>query len=165
MIIIYHIPGRKVGCTKNIRSRIAKYRNKEGVDPEYEVLEELHDITDQEAGDREWAWADKLGYKRGIHYSVSVKRSHAGGRRSVEIVLPEQYKEWAQKGGLSGGQKGGFTRKETTTFEQRQEWGRIGGSISGKIVFNIRDKCPHCGLESQRATLYRWHFDNCPKKG
>jgi len=29
---------------------------------------------------------------------------------------------------------------------------------------HIKDRCPHCGKESNRAILTRWHFDKCPHK-
>jgi hypothetical protein len=29
-------------------------------------------------------------------------------------------------------------------------------------AFTIKDRCPHCGLEGQRAILHRYHFDKCP---
>ena len=49
--IIYHIPGRKVGCCKDLEYRKSLYLEMEGAIPEIEVLEELHDKSDQEATD------------------------------------------------------------------------------------------------------------------
>ena len=41
--IIYHIPGRKVGCTKDLKYRRSLYQEMDGAVPEIEILEELHD--------------------------------------------------------------------------------------------------------------------------
>lgn len=74
--IIYHIPNRKVGCTRNLEKRKHMYLNQEGVMPHIVVLEELHDLTDKEAGDIEWYWADKLHYKRDQHYMANRTKSY-----------------------------------------------------------------------------------------
>ncbi len=77
--IIYLIPGKKVGCTANLAGRKNWYPE----DTVIEVLEELHDKTDQEAGDCEWKWADNLGYRRGIHYTkVSTVKMSPEERKS-----------------------------------------------------------------------------------
>ena len=70
---IYEIPGRKVGCTKSIESRKMLYKKFENSTPEIILLETLENVTEQEAGDREWEWADKLGYKRGTHYTKALE--------------------------------------------------------------------------------------------
>ena len=62
---IYHIPGRKVGCTIEFEKRKKAY----STDTVFEVLEVLHDSDHQTAGDCEWKWADHFGYKRGLHYA------------------------------------------------------------------------------------------------
>jgi len=56
MYYIYHIPGVKIGCTKNLKSRI---RNQGFT--EYEVLEEHYDIN--VASDRERQLQRKYGYQ------------------------------------------------------------------------------------------------------
>jgi hypothetical protein len=78
---IYHIPGVKVGCTVNFECRKKEY--KEGT--VFYILEVI-ECTAQVAGDREWYWADRLGYERGRHYAefnwnvnmTSEQRSEAG---------------------------------------------------------------------------------------
>ena len=73
----------------------------EGSIPVYEVLEELYDKTDQEAGDIEWKWADRFGYKRGKHYFQSIVAQKVLG--SFSNSTSEQKIERARKGGLIGG--------------------------------------------------------------
>jgi general stress protein YciG len=223
--IIYHIPGRKVGCTKNLLKRIEFYRIDEGVIPDHEVLEELHDKTDQEAGDIEWDWADRLGYSRGPHYIESVKaansigsfvtmtkenrilagqkgasRTHELGLGGFKTMTHQKRSEAGHKGGIRAGELGKSGLK-FLSLEDRKKWaplnGRKGGTraaelgvgfhsmspqrwsevaqqggYKGGVRVNelgtsgtqVRAACPHCGLESNRAILGRWHFDNCPKK-
>jgi hypothetical protein len=72
--LIYHIRGRKVGCTTNLDSRQQMYLRAEGRIPEMEILEVLRNKTDQEAGDIEWQWADRFGYHRGTHYLAARER-------------------------------------------------------------------------------------------
>jgi hypothetical protein len=66
---IYHLPGKKVGCTSNPAQRFATYRA-QGWTGKIIILEELN-CGPTEAGDREWQWADHFGYKRGWHYSTT----------------------------------------------------------------------------------------------
>jgi len=71
---IYHISGVKVGVTTNIKHRKYLYRKKHGINPDLEILEIIEDESDEFVGNREWEWADKLGYDRGTHYrNVKIK--------------------------------------------------------------------------------------------
>jgi hypothetical protein len=179
--IIYHIPGRKVGCTKNLKGRLLWYRRYEGKEPEYEVLEELHDKTDQEAGDRERFWADKFGYPRGPHFtSLTFELRSTGGRKGgsisgpktlieglgIHAITQEQNREYSRQGGRRLAELG-RSPFQIMTREKRQEIGRkvghIGGRIGGLASSKIVVVCPHCGIKGT-FILYRWHFDNCPKR-
>lgn len=75
--------------------RKSLYEKMEGVVPEIELLEELHDATDQEAGDREWYWADKFGYSRGLHYALTMRavsaRGKIGGKIGGAITGPKMF--------------------------------------------------------------------------
>lgn len=134
--IIYHIPGRKVGCTKSLEGRKSWYSK----DTIFEVLEELEDKTDQEAGDIEWAWADKFGYRRGVHYTrVAIftmsseewtKHLHQIGLKGsaalLEKTTPEQRKSWGKRTFELG------VGIHALTTEQRREFGKISGKKGGK---------------------------------
>lgn len=79
---IYHLPGRKVGCTCNPGRRFKEYRL-QGYTGPIEILERLH-CSVTEAGNREWEFADKFGYRRGWHYTLTyagqgVKRRMKSG--------------------------------------------------------------------------------------
>jgi hypothetical protein len=66
---IYHLPGRKVGCTSNPAQRFATYRA-QGWTGKIIILEELN-CGPTHAGNREWLYAKKFGYKLGWHYSTT----------------------------------------------------------------------------------------------
>jgi hypothetical protein len=51
--------------------------------------------------------------------------------------------------------------------EQRKVVGSKGGLKSSSLRLGgmyISDQCPHCGIKSTRASLARWHHDNCKKR-
>ena len=59
---IYHIPGKKIGCTTNVIKRVEQ---EQGYKPgEYEILYETDDIS--EASKAEKALQKDLGYKEDI---------------------------------------------------------------------------------------------------
>jgi hypothetical protein len=163
--IIYHILGRKVGCTKDMDWRKKLYVKMEGKIPEIEILEELHDKTDKEAGDIEWQWADKLGYKRENHYTHIMRAVSARGKRGGPVAARilqatatfEQRSQWGRKGGIKGARRthelglGGY---KNLTYEQRVAAARKGGGFQYDI-------CPHCGMISNVANLKNHHFENC----
>lgn len=130
--IIYHIPGRKVGCTKDLNGRLKYYGYKESIVPELIILEKLYNKTDQEAGDIEWKWADKLGYKRETHYSKTIK--------FVRFRSSKQDPEIKRQ-----------TSKRTAT--------RMAAEKNTPAFKSI--KCPHCSTVSNAMIMKRWHFDNC----
>lgn len=137
--VIYHIPGRKVGCAKDLEFRKLLYLKVEGAIPDIEVLQELHDKTDKEAGDIEWEWADSFGYKRGVHYTVTINAIKVGSRRAVDLgvtgfqtMTQEDRVKYAKKGGRRSAELGltGFQRqREFTTPEQRQNQAKIASAI------------------------------------
>ena len=67
---IYHIPGIKIGCTKDFESRSKQNFNKYQIEPILIETMEGPDIEEfwQVVGDREWELAEQYGYNRGRHY-------------------------------------------------------------------------------------------------
>jgi hypothetical protein len=154
---IYHIPGRKVGCTKNLEYRMRVYEWAEGASPEIEILEELHDKTDKEAGDIEWQWADKFGYSRGVHYTntLAAIKSSANSNKHREAVRRngllmyelgigihsvESHTRAGRIGGLIAGRKIVELRLgiHGLSFERRSEIGVIAGRIGGRKVVELK---------------------------
>ncbi len=114
---IYHVPGKKVGATKNIEKR--QHSNFKKYTLEGDVIETLEG-PDTEwfweiVGNREWDWADHFGYERGTHYTLMRKHASTGGkiggRKNVESG---QLASVASKGGKIGG--------------------KITGKITGKVA-------------------------------
>lgn len=68
----------KVGCTKNLDNRKSEYPD----GTLFEILTELYDVDDKQTGDIEWEWADKLGTRRGRHYTISMNARSIGGKKS-----------------------------------------------------------------------------------
>jgi hypothetical protein len=107
MYTIYHVIGKKVGCTVNFEKRKTQYPDGTQV----EILEELDSsVGDQIAGDREHYWADHFGYKKYSHYS----KSNWNLRQTME-----QKSQAGKKAGELG--VSGF---QTMTFEQRSQIGK-----------------------------------------
>ena len=139
--IIYHIPGRKVGCTRDFVGR-KKWYSKGVV---LEVLEELHNATDQEAGDREWFWAEKFGYKKGVHYTrtpgvildKSFIRELASrrGSKTVELKIGVHALTHDQK--VIIGRRAGKRTDEVMTKEEKTERGINGGNASMALGVGI----------------------------
>lgn len=80
---IYHIPGRKFGCTTNYESRRVNYGS--DVRKVMHVHEVCVGCTDQEAGDRERYWNLLFGYKPGPHYGAAADSYRKGGQKSAEL--------------------------------------------------------------------------------
>ena len=161
--VIYHAPERrKVGCTRDIEARRGWYSRGTVI----EVLEELHDATDREAGDREWHWADKLGYPRRKHYVDAISMGQSEGsrltlssdelsdlnKRSALKISPERRIERAKK--MGAGSVRGLTPDQLLTRVRKAN-----AAMQAKRV-----KCPYCEFEGNIASAKRWHFDKCPNK-
>jgi hypothetical protein len=125
--IIYHIYGCKVGCTNNLARRISEYRRMGFSSEEIDILEELYDKTDKEAGDIEWQWADRFGYKRGAHYTSLTREQRSVGFRKMSFG---EHQEAGRKGAQRGFELG--TGLYGLTSDQRSEAGRKGGKVGGK---------------------------------
>lgn len=148
--IIYHVIGRKVGCTIDMLKRRAYYRSK-GINI-IRILEELHNKTDQEAGDIEWQWADHFGYRRGQHFAVS--------RKAALAPPPERRSENARAAILQG--------RANRSAERNSEIAQMGGKATAEKrngAQHQRGRCPHCDTETTLAVLGRLHFDRCYRTG
>ena len=142
MYYIYHIPGIKIGCTKNIKARMLA----QGF-TEWEILETHEDGWI--AGDRELELQKEYGYTvDASHYMVSVQNSGFG---STEV---------ARLGALAVSQ------------ETRIRAGRLGGLTNkGKpkpyhIGLNLQKQktCEHCNKKMNAGNYAKWHGDNCKQK-
>lgn len=152
---IYHIPGIKIGCTKQVEIRV-----KEQGYTQYELLETHTDIV--KASEREIELQKEYGYKvDNIPYYITLKAPNLngcikGGKTQGRINAENghsanQFRKIASIGGKAAHQK------------HKQLYSEMGKEL-GKKVSQIKVECPHCGKVGQRAAMGNWHFDKCKLK-
>jgi general stress protein YciG len=191
--IIYHIPGRKVGCTKNLERRKKQYLRDEGSLPEIEILEELHDKTDQEAGDIEQHLNNRFGYRGQSHYTATIASAKLGVRKLNDILSTKRKGEIGKKAGAAAvamGRTGFQSMSPDRMIEVARAGGLLGGQVTARIpghmskiareggaragalrVCELKKSgchqigiCRYCGRSMNLATLGHYHNDNCPRR-
>lgn len=163
MYYIYHIPGRKIGCTKNYPARPASQSDN------YELLE-IHEDQDI-ASNREQILQDEYGYgKDGRTYNQAIsaynkskdKWHAAGGKAAIESRMQDnkKWKDSLKNWHIEGGKTQGKINAESGHVS------RIGkiSAKSEKHPNKTITKCIHCGKESTLPLISRWHNDNCKQK-
>jgi len=155
MHYIYHIPGIKIGATKQPQIRV-----KEQGFSEYEILETHTDVYI--ASNREIELQKQYGYRvDAIPYWKTLNAPtpdgcRRGGRTQGKINAKNGHaKKQFQKVASIGGK---------TAHKKHAELYSNLGSKLGKIVSKIQVECPHCGKVGQRAAMHVWHFDKCRNK-
>ena len=137
MYYIYHIPGRKIGCTKNYPYRPASQSDN------YELLE-IHEDQDT-ASNREQILQEQYGYGRdGSTYNQAIQSYNASKDK------------WHLEGGKSQG-------KINAENGHVSRIGKISAK-SSKHPNNVIGKCKYCEKETTLPLLSRWHNDNCKHK-
>jgi general stress protein YciG len=183
--VVYHIYGYKVGCTRDFNRRCTEYRQQKKFTLfEIEILEELHNKTDQEAGDIEWQWADKFGYSRGQHYTRTWSQfsneelldiCRKGGKSRAERLSKDRLSEIARKAATAASperrseisRNAGLASFNNSTQEHRSRNARLGGLRTSERKNGSqyqRGECPHCGVQTTLAVLARVHNDRCKLK-
>jgi hypothetical protein len=124
---LYHVLGKKIGCTIDLPHRKAYNKRRHGKDIEFSVVETIQGPDTEEmwqvVGDREFALADQYKYKRGRHYKdirlTSAKMSHSN--IDYESVTPyDRHNEACQEGWVTAKKK-----LRTLTNEQVLEIRRL----------------------------------------
>ena len=86
---IYHIPGKKIGCTTNIEKRV---QQEQGYKPgEYEILFETDDI--KEASKAERTLQQDLGYKVDLKpykelFKSNYMKTHSSSEATTTFKIP-----------------------------------------------------------------------------
>jgi hypothetical protein len=130
---IYHIPGVKIGCTSNIKSRLKKYRLDNIFN--FDILETHTNIYT--ASKREIELQKQYGYK-------------------VDHVPYYHSFEMQKKGRVVGGIAGGKSAVATGQLA-------IARNIAHHMCNHSTYICPHCSKEGQYRAMKRWHGNNCPQ--
>jgi hypothetical protein len=160
MYYIYHIPGIKIGCSKNPKRRIKAQGYTEFI-----ILETHTDI--QIASEREISLQKEYG----------LKVDNTLYKQTISSPTLEGMK----KGGKIAGKINGIKKRDNGTLKKFQsEGGKVRGPIQGKInkenghmsklgkqmtIYNNRIQiCPYCGKESKGVGYSRWHGENCKFK-
>lgn len=142
MHYIYHIPGVKIGCTRQLEKRMAD----QGFS-EWEILEQHEDGW--HAGDREIELQIEMGYPVDTcHYMVALE-NRAKGRAKIPH---SHFSEMGKIGGAIGGKKSSIIMNQKLTKEQRA------------VGFSTKVECPHCGKTGGLGPMTRFHFENCKYK-
>jgi hypothetical protein len=163
MYYIYHIPGIKIGCSKNPKRRVKAQGYTEFI-----ILETHTDI--QIASEREISLQKEYGFKiDNTPYKQTIKAPtldgmKKGGQNGVLKKWmeenPEQFKNnqqiAAKLGGLKQGSIQGNINKENGHMSQ------LGKQMT--IYNNRLQTCPYCGKESKGIGYSRWHGENCKFK-
>ncbi len=160
---IYHVPDlKKVGCTRNFKKRCwERYRGLAVV-----VLEIIAASKGAEyAGDVEWDYADKFGYKRRSHYTntwdfkltISQRREYGalgskGHSAEGRLRLVEAGKRNVPKG---------VARMDPEKAAEIAAKGAAANGRSPNNAFRQKLTCPTCGMIGNTGNMKRFHFDNC----
>jgi hypothetical protein len=157
MYYIYHIIGKKIGCSKNPNRRV----NQQGY-TEFEILEQHEDIDI--ASKRELELQQQYEYKidntlyKQTVSSPTIEGVKKGGQNAGKIngnKLKEEgkLKKWWSEGGKKQGPIQGNINKENGHMS------RLGKQMT---EYNNRIQiCPYCGKESRGVGYIRWHGERC----
>jgi hypothetical protein len=169
MYTIYHVVGVKVGCSKNFEKRDIQNKERYGEDIKVEVLDTYPDeVGDQFAGDREWEWADTLGYPRKNHYTqrwdtmLTTEELVEAGRMGGSHFLPHKSDpDLREKHGIGFENNPSYNKSDKHKADAAK--GAAIAAANGTLGTQTQSTCPHCGKVGQTSVMGRWHFDNCKK--
>lgn len=138
MFYIYHIKGKKIGCSTNVKHRIRQqgFNN-------FEIIETHTDINI--ASDREIQLQKEYGYAIDtIPYC-----------KSYQLRIKSRTKQGSIKGGTTQGK----------INVDNGHLAKVRNPATGGIaVSSITKICKYCGYEGKQPSIYKWHMDNCKHK-
>jgi excinuclease UvrABC ATPase subunit len=146
MYYIYHIKGKKWGCTKNPKQRLKKQG--------YEYADEVILESDLDnAADLEKELNIKYGYpwRDDQDYRAILNAGKQSYKNKVRKGPKHTFtKKDCQLGGYITGKK----KSEKQQKARRNNVSKL----------NIYQTCPYCGLTTRGAPYYRYHGDKCKSK-
>ena len=138
MYYLYHIKGKKIGCSTNVKHRTRQ----QGFDS-FEIIETHTDIYI--ASDREIELQKQYGYP------VDT------------IPYWKSYELRIQSRTLLGSTKGGKTQGKINVNNGHLTKVRK-PSNGGIAASSIEKECPHCHHIGKMPSIFRYHYDNCKLK-
>lgn len=160
MYYIYHIIGKKIGCSKNPKRRV-----KQQGFTEFEILEQHEDINI--ASERELELQKQFGYKVDNTFykqtisSPTLEGIKKGGQNGVLKKWMEENPEEFKKNQRIAAKLGGL-KQGPIISKINKENGHMSQLGKKMTEYNNRVQiCPHCGIESRGVGYIRWHGNNC----
>ena len=132
---IYYVPGLKIGCTLNLKSRTRQQNIKS-----YKILEIHTDIY--LASDRE------LQLQKEYNLPIDT------------IPYWKAYELRIKSRTIEGSIKGGHAQGKINTDNGHLAKVR-NPSAGGKMSSSITKQCPHCKHIGKMPSIFRHHFNNC----
>jgi hypothetical protein len=166
---IYHIPGVKIGCSKNPKQRVKT----QGYST-FQILETHTDIDI--AADREIQLQKQYGYRvdKGNElysnkFSNMGKSANAKGNKTmIENKIGifgasnEQRKLWAKNASNIGVAISADKRRGQKLNQETIDKMKLNNHVH--VLKNITKKCEHCSMVMNLGNYARWHGDNCKGK-
>ena len=149
---IYHIPGVKIGMTKNLKERL---RQQGYTLDDASILETHNDMI--ECAKRERELQKQYGYKVDNLAYTSVYAENG-----YKTTSKKEWKDIARMGGGTGA--GG---KATMAGEHGERIRSMGGSASSKgdkFMSKQQKTCEHCKSTTNLGNYTRWHGTKCKHK-
>ena len=149
MFTLYHIKGKKWGCTKQ---KLSIRLWQQGLSIK-DVCETIIVETEEEASKLE----EQLNKKFGYPFKKSETYSHM-----LKIISENRhYGGFTEEQRLRGAKKGGKTAVESgQLFSVCSMGGKIGGKIAGRLQSQKEYVCNNCG-RSGRGNRFVSHIKNC----
>jgi len=141
MYYIYHIPGEKIGCTKNYPARPASQSDN------YELLEIHEDI--ENASNRELELQAEYGYKVDDNDYKSSTNNGLGYGGGIGRIFTKE--ECSRAGKIAA------ASRPTKVMRKMQ-------SAGGKKSTSILRTCPHCNDTIKGPFYFRAHGNRCKHK-
>lgn len=142
MFYLYHIKGKKWGCTKNLNQRLKRQG--------YSISDCANIITVGNidlAEKMERELNVEYGYKnQSYSYINALKNAPKGGNKTAS--LGKMSKIGKKRGPIQG--KLNVTNGLLKQIRDEQNYSKI--------------ECPHCKFVGQARAMKRWHYDNCKHK-
>ena len=149
---IYHIPGRKYGCTQNYPARPASQSDI------YELTEVHTDIMIASKREKELNIAAQYPWTDSQYYWMQVRNGRISGQKHVESGhILELGRIYGPINAKILGKKYGGKYLPIKTKEHQSKAARA----AGKISMSVERTCPHCYKTIKGMIYFRYHGDNC----